>query len=130
MKRLIAIMVLALLPISHGWAATCSVSEFSTLVTEFSGRSIQIPMVISPSPTTQTVTATTPTAVTNAFASGARFLWIYCDEVMHMQLGVTPATGLTVGDFRIPSGGFWIGLSRIDANLGTLKIAFCDADCL
>jgi len=52
------------------------------------------------------------------------------DEVMHMQLGTSPATGLNTFDFRIPAGGFWIGVSTGDINLGSLKIAFCDADCL
>lgn len=131
MKRLLTMVLttLAVLLVSaQAMAATCSVSEFSALVTDFGGNPIQIPKVNGSGPTTQTVSATTPTAVSNAFASGARFLWIYCDEVMHFQLGTSPATGLTTGDMRIPAGGFWIGLPN-EVALGTLKIAFCDADC-
>ncbi len=127
MKRLILVALLALLPLSQGLAATCSVSEFTSLITDRGGHAISIPLVSEP--TTQTVTATTPTAVSSAFVDSTRYLWIYCDEVMHMQLGTDPATGLTTGDFRIPAGGFWIGLRTTDVGLGTLKIAFCDADC-
>ena len=130
MKRFVCI-VLALAAIFSGpvTAATCSVSEFSSVITTFSGENIQIAKPVSPSPITQTVTATTPTALSNAFASGARFIWIYCDEVMHIQFGETPTTGLTTGDMRIPAGGFWIGLPN-EVGLGTLKLALCDADCL
>lgn len=130
MKRtLMATLAATLLATSQAFAATCSVSEFSSLITDFGGSPINIPMVLSPGPTTQTVTATTPTEVSSAFQTGTRFLWVYCDEVMHIQLGATPATGLTTGDFRIPSGGFWIGVAQTEVQLGTLKIAFCDADC-
>lgn len=128
MKRWIVLFA-ALLLGAPAWSATCSVSEFDTLIVDANSRPVQIPLVSSPSPTTQAVTATTATAVTNAFAATTRFLWVYCDEVMHMQLGVTPATGLTTGDFRIPAGGFWIGLVRSEVEDGTLKIALCDADC-
>lgn len=129
MKRLIVSLLLLLAATSQSWAATCSVSEFTSLITDVGGKPIQVPMVPSPTPTTQTVTATAPTAVTNAFQTGTRFLWIYCDEVMHIQLGTNPETGLTTGDFRIPAGGFWVGLPEREVDLGTLKIAFCDADC-
>ena len=130
MKRFfIVTIILSLATVSQAWAASCSVSEFSSLISDFGGKTIQIVMVPTPSPITQVVTPTVPAAVSNAFASGTRFLWIYCDEVVHMQLGTSPATGLTSSDFRIPSGGFWIGLPSAEANLGTLKIAFCDIDC-
>ena len=129
LKRLIASAVL-LLAMPYAYAATCSVSEFRDMSTLSGGQFTAIPSITSPGPTTQTVTATTPVAVTNAFASGTRFLWINCNEVMHLQLGATPATGLTIGHMRIPANGFWLGLVARDVEPGTLKIAFCDVDCL
>lgn len=129
MKTLKVLFLLAFLWIGQANAATCSVSEFTTLITDFGGETIDIPLVLSPGPTTQTVTATAPAALTNPFQTSTRFLWIYCDEVMHIQLGTSPATGLTTGDFRIPAGGFWIGVAEGEVNDGTLNIAFCDADC-
>lgn len=129
MKRFLAVIILALATMSQTWAADCSVSEFNTLVMERSGQRLQIALMPITSPVTQIVTATTATAVASAFADTTRFLWIYCDEVMHIQIGTAPATGLTTGDFRIPSGGFWIGVPARAARLGTLKIAFCDIDC-
>lgn len=129
MKRF-TLAALALLFSANLWAATCSVSEFDTLVTDSSGRVLQVPIFAGLSPTTQTVTATTPTAVSNGFGVSTRFLWIYCDEVMHIQVGTAPATGLTTDDMRIPSGGFWLGLVPTAVDDGDLKIAFCDADCL
>jgi len=129
MKKLTIAVILMFVAMSRGWAADCSVSEFSSLITDFGGTPVQIALVPSPSPTTQILSATTATAVTNPFSSGTRFLWINCDEVMHIQVGTTPATGLSTNDFRIPPGGFWIGLRLGDVNDGTLKIAFCDIDC-
>ncbi len=129
MKRLIATTILLLAMSAPAWAATCSVSEFKDLVTESKGKTIQVAMMSITSPVTQTVSATTATAVSSAFTDTTRFLWIYCDEVMHIQIGTSPATGLTTGDMRIPAGGFWIGVPGKAARLGTLKIAFCDADC-
>lgn len=128
LKRLIATAAL-LLSLSPAFAATCSVSEFRDVATLSGGQTMQIAKMTAPGPTTQTVTATSATAVTNAFAGGTRYLWVYCDEVMHMRLGTTPTTGLTTGNFRIPAGGFWIGLEPADVSPGTLKIALCDADC-
>jgi len=125
---LVAFVLMTWLPVAL--AASCSVSEFSAVVKTASGSdNIQVGLMGSPSPVTQLVTATTPTAATNAFADTARFVWVYCDEVMHVQIGTAPATGLTTGDLRIPAGGFWIGLPAFAASLGTLKIAFCDIDC-
>jgi len=130
MKRLIlSTLLLALLPLSQALAATCSVSEFTSLITDLGGNRINIPLVTAPTPRTQVVTATAPAAIASAFTSSTRYLWIYCDEVMHMQLGTSPTTGLTTSDFRIPAGGFWVGLSNNDVREGTLRVAFCDADC-
>ncbi len=130
MIRRFIFTALALLLAAPAMAATCSVSEFSVLVRDFSGYKLNIAKPLMPGPVTQTVTATTPTALTNPFSSGALFIWIYCDEVMHIQFDTTDATsGLTTNDMRIPAGGFWIGLPS-EVSTGTLELALCDADCL
>lgn len=134
MKRLIATVFLAFLMTTPSWAASCWVSEFTSVVTDLGGHAVQIPRIASGGPVTQTATPTTPVALTNAFQSSTRWIWIYCDEVVFYQLGTVPTTGMATAHgngtlMAIPAGGFWLGLFRAEVDLGTLKIAFCDADC-
>ena len=138
MKKFATLAAILFLTCSQAMAASCWVSEFSALITDVSGRPIPIGQVNLASPTTQAVTATAPAAVTNAFSSGTRYLWVYCDEYVFYQFGTTPTTGMATAQgngtlMPIPAGGFWLdvpeGLAGGALNAGTLKIALCDADC-
>jgi hypothetical protein len=125
MKQLIAVLLcLTALP---AWSATCTVTELRSLVTDANGRIVEVALFSSVTPpTTQLVTYTTATAITNAFQLDTRFLMLNCSASAHFQLGTTPATGLTTADPRLSEGTTYIGVVPTEAALGTLKIAFYD----
>lgn len=131
MKRLFIMIAALFLTAGQAWAASCSVTEFDILPVDGANRVIMIPLLYSGGNTTQVdASITIAEAITNPLGVNTRYVWIYCDEIVHVLFGVDPELILTVATgMRISDGGFWFGVPSGPVKLGTLEVALCDVDC-
>jgi hypothetical protein len=91
MKQLL--IALALLCVSApSWAATCKISEYSSISVDASGR--EVPVALEPANAVQQVTYTTTTQST-ACNSATRFVRIVCDAKAHFEFGSNPTATAT-----------------------------------
>jgi len=118
MKKLIAI-ILCLMAFPS-FAATCKISEYTSLVVDSSGR--VVPVAAEPSLPSQNVifTFTTQSA---AFSTSPRtmFVRIICDAKAHFVFGTNPIATAT-SPYLAPDIGEYFGV----AGGGTWKVAFYD----
>ena len=134
MKRFAIGLCLLLLGVSQAWAASCSVTEFDVLPLDANNRVIQVPLLYSfdrvGDKTQIDATITVAENLGAEFAVTTGYVWVNCDEEVHVLVGLDPASDLTTGTgMRIPANGFWVALFKGDVSLGTLLMALCDADC-
>lgn len=131
MKRFFITIAALLLTAGQAWSASCQVVEFDILPIDAASRVMMIPLSYSGGNTTQVDTSITIAEdITDPMGVNTRYVWIFCDEIVHVLFGISPAASLTVETgMRIPDGGFWFGLPAGPAKLGTLEVALCDVDC-
>jgi hypothetical protein len=120
MKTLFALVLLcAAFP---SWGATCWVSEYSSMVSDASGR--EVPVALEPALAIQAVTSVDSTTQSAAFNAATRFVIIVCDAQVYFKLGVNPTA--TTGSHYLPAD---TETSRGVLPSATMEVAFCDNDC-
>lgn len=124
MKRLTLLLALFLFA-SATFAATCKVSEYENIVTDASGRQIEIP--VEPALVTQSVTYTTSTELDDDFDERTRYIVMICDAKAHFRFSKA-GTNATADDFYIPADVRWgFGIEREAPGVTqTLNVDFYD----